>query len=82
MAVLASFYSFLENVGCVSEKPTRRVPLPKLKQYLPGGYFIDSEQLIACEDSEPEPVLAVIRGAEDDFGTNIPSRPNSSSRYV
>ena len=43
-----------------------------LKQYLPGGYFIDSEQPIACEDSEPEPVLAVIRGAEDDFWDQHP----------
>ena len=38
-----------------------------LKQALPPGYFVDSEQPISCEDSEPEPDLAVIRGAEEDF---------------
>jgi Uma2 family endonuclease len=39
----------------------------KLEQALPPGYFIDSEQPLACEDSEPEPDIAVIRGSEDEF---------------
>lgn len=43
-----------------------------LKQALPPGYFIDSEQPISCEDSEPEPDAAVIRGAEADFWNQHP----------
>jgi Uma2 family endonuclease len=38
-----------------------------LNQALPPGYFVDSEQPIACKDSEPEPDLAVLHGAEEDF---------------
>ncbi len=44
-----------------------------LKQVLPPGYFVDSEQPIACGDSEPEPDLAVIRGAEEDFWSQHPN---------
>lgn len=44
-----------------------------LKQMLPPGYLVDSEQPIACGDSEPEPDLAVIRGAEEDFWNQHPS---------
>lgn len=38
-----------------------------LKQALPPGFFVDSEQPITCEDSEPEPDIAVIRGTEENF---------------
>lgn len=43
-----------------------------LKQALPPGVFVDSEQPITCEDSEPEPDLAVIRGTEEDFWNQHP----------
>jgi len=43
-----------------------------LIQSLPPGYFVDSEQPITCEDSEPEPDIAVIRGGEDDFWNQHP----------
>ena len=43
-----------------------------LQEALPPGLVIDSEQPIACEDSEPEPDLAVIRGAEGDFWEQHP----------
>src|SRR6266540_822642 len=43
-----------------------------LKQALPPGFFVDSEQPITCEDSEPEPDIAVIRGAEEDFWDQHP----------
>ena len=43
-----------------------------LQQALPPGYFVDSEQPIACEDSEPEPDLAVIRGDEAEFWNQHP----------
>ena len=43
-----------------------------LKQAVPPGFFVDSEQPVTCEDSEPEPDLAVIRGAEEDFWNQHP----------
>jgi len=43
-----------------------------LKQALPPGYFVDSEQPITCQDSEPEPEIAVLRGAEEDFWNHHP----------
>src|SRR5271154_2662235 len=43
-----------------------------LKQALPPGYFVDSEQPIACKDSEPEPDLAVLHGVEEDFWNRHP----------
>jgi Uma2 family endonuclease len=43
-----------------------------LNQALPSGYFVDSEQPIACKESEPEPDLAVLRGAEEDFWNRHP----------
>jgi len=44
-----------------------------LKQALSSGYFVDSEQPITCEDSEPEPDIAVIRGTEEDFWGQHPN---------
>ncbi len=38
-----------------------------LKLALPPGCFVDTEQPITCEDSEPEPDLAVIHGSEEAF---------------
>jgi Uma2 family endonuclease len=38
-----------------------------LKQAQLKGCFVDSEQPISCEDSEPEPDIAVFRGTEEDF---------------
>jgi Uma2 family endonuclease len=43
-----------------------------LNQSVPAGYFVDSEQPIACEDSEPEPDLAVLRGTEEDYWSRHP----------
>jgi Uma2 family endonuclease len=36
------------------------------------GRFVTSEQPITCEDSEPEPDVAVVRGAEEDFWREHP----------
>ena len=38
-----------------------------LQAVLPTGCLLRTEQPITCEDSEPEPDLAVVRGAEGDF---------------
>ena len=41
--------------------------LDLLHENLPPGHFLMSEQPIACSDSEPEPDIAVVRGAIGDF---------------
>lgn len=41
--------------------------LRQLQRCQPPGCFIWQEQPITCEDSEPEPDLAVIRGCEEDY---------------
>lgn len=38
-----------------------------LKAACPPGFFIDSEQPITCDDSEPEPDIALIKGSEEEF---------------
>jgi Uma2 family endonuclease len=43
-----------------------------LNKAVPPGCFVDSEQPIACKDSEPEPDLAVLRGTEEDFWNRHP----------
>ena len=41
------------------------------KVALPGR-FVTSEQPITCDDSEPEPDIAVVSGAEEDFWNEHP----------
>jgi Uma2 family endonuclease len=43
-----------------------------LEQAMSPGRFLDSEQPISCKDSEPEPDLAVLRGAKEDFWSQHP----------
>jgi Uma2 family endonuclease len=43
-----------------------------LQQVLRSDCFVDSEQPITCQDSEPEPDVAVIRGAQADYWTQHP----------
>jgi len=43
-----------------------------LRSVTPPTCIVRSEQPIACEDSEPEPDISVIRGAEDDFWNQHP----------
>jgi Uma2 family endonuclease len=38
-----------------------------LQAVVPAGCLLRSEQPITCEDSEPEPDISVVRGAELDF---------------
>ena len=44
-----------------------------LQSLLPHGCFLSSEQPITCADSEPEPDVAIIRGAEKDFWREHPT---------
>jgi len=43
-----------------------------LQVLVPTGYLCRPEQLITCQDSEPEPDLAVVRGREEDFRQEHP----------
>ena len=46
--------------------------LDLLKDSVPKGCFIRCEQPITCDDSEPEPDLAIIRGSQEDFWEEHP----------
>ena len=60
----------------MSKSPLHSAFVRRLKQLLqqavPPGYFVDSEQPITCQDSEPEPDISVVRGAEEDFWSEHP----------
>ena len=43
-----------------------------LRSVAPPTHIVRSEQPIACGDSEPEPDISVVRGAETDFLTDHP----------
>ena len=46
--------------------------LQLLHEVLPSGHILMSEQPISCGDSEPEPDVAVVRGAIGDFRERHP----------
>ena len=43
-----------------------------LNSVKPPTHIVCSEQPITCEDSEPEPDIAVVRGSEEDFWSQHP----------
>src|SRR5712692_5425247 len=43
-----------------------------LKRLLPAGWYVDTQEPITTADSEPEPDVAVIRGANDDYTDRQP----------
>jgi Uma2 family endonuclease len=43
-----------------------------LRAVMPPTYLVRSEQPITCSDSEPEPDVSVVRGAETDFLADHP----------
>jgi Uma2 family endonuclease len=43
-----------------------------LNSSVPPGFFLRIEQPITCQDSEPEPDLALIQGAKEDFWERHP----------
>jgi Uma2 family endonuclease len=43
-----------------------------LQALVPTGYLCRPEQPITCQDSEPEPDLAVVRGREEDYRQEHP----------
>lgn len=66
-------YGFVYHKMCKSLHSSLVVRLLRLLQAaLPAGCHLRSEQPITCPDSEPEPDLAVVRGAESDFWNEHP----------
>jgi Uma2 family endonuclease len=60
----------------MSKSPFHSVLVRRLLRLLRSAtsstHFVMSEQPITCQDSEPEPDIAVIRGAEEDFWSEHP----------
>src|SRR4051794_35571833 len=50
----------------------KRLLLQALISLLPAGWFVDEQEPITTADSEPEPDLAVIRGAPRDYRERHP----------
>jgi Uma2 family endonuclease len=46
--------------------------LELIRNALPPGVHVQSEQPIQCDDSEPEPDISVIRGSIEDYRTEHP----------
>jgi len=46
--------------------------LDALLHVVPVGLIVRTEQPITCDDSEPEPDLAVVNGSKEDFRNNHP----------
>ena len=44
-----------------------------IREILPPGFLLRSEQPLTCSDSEPEPDVSVIRGREEDFWDEHPN---------
>jgi Uma2 family endonuclease len=67
-------YGFVYNK--ISKSPLHSSLVRRLKRLLekacPPGFFVDTEQPITCDNSEPEPDIAVIEGPEEDFWQRHP----------
>src|SRR5688500_3555161 len=50
---------------------TRRTRLA-LEACLPAGWFVEAQEPITTEDSEPEPHITVVRGSPDDYAERHP----------
>ncbi len=47
--------------------------LQLIRENLPPGFLVMSEQPLSCQDSEPEPDVAVVRGEIEDFRQRHPA---------
>ncbi len=60
----------------MSKSPPHSAVVRRLLKLLQGislpGRFISSEQPITCRDSEPEPDISIVQGAEEDFWEEHP----------
>jgi Uma2 family endonuclease len=60
----------------MTKKPAHRIVTQDLRDLLPPlmpkGYFVDDQEPVTTEDSEPEPDLLVIRGKRSDYANRHP----------
>lgn len=58
------------------KKPNHRLTTRRIRDALeriaPGGCYVDSQEPITTEDSEPEPDVVVVRGDPEDYGDRHP----------
>ncbi len=52
-----------------------------IERHLPPGWYVDSQEPITLETSEPEPDVCVVRGAPDDYPDRHP-RPEDIALWV
>lgn len=60
----------------MTKNPPHRIATRKVRVWLetviPTGWYVDSQEPIVTEDSEPEPDVAVIRGKTEDYAEANP----------
>jgi len=58
------------------KKPAHRISTlasrQRLERLVPGGWYVDSQEPITTEDSEPEPGVLVVRGDSRDYADRHP----------
>jgi Uma2 family endonuclease len=50
-----------------SHRVTTKLTLKALEAIVPQGWYVDSQEPITLEDSEPEPDIAIVRGDTRDY---------------
>ncbi len=63
-------------INKMPKKPNHRLTTRRIRDALerivPGGCYVDSQEPITTEDSEPEPDVVVVRGDPEDYGDRYP----------
>lgn len=63
-------------VNKMSKSPPHRIANKKvrdaLEAILPSGWYLDAQEPISLDDSQPEPDAAIIRGRTEDYPTRHP----------
>lgn len=61
----------------MSKKPRHsvvtRLIARALRQAVPKGWFVDTQEPVTTSDSEPEPDISIFRGVEEDYSTRHPN---------
>jgi Uma2 family endonuclease len=64
-------------VNKMSKSPPHRIANGKtrraLEAILPAGWYLDSQEPITLDDSEPEPDVVIVRGRTEDYATGHPT---------
>lgn len=70
--------------GWLAEKMAKKRPhtiankktLNMLRQIIPAGWYVDDQEPITTQTSEPEPDIIVVRGKLEDYPDSHPTPPN------